>query len=248
MLIIGGSTEASALVAALAHRPDLDAVLSLAGRTATPIAQPIETRIGGFGGVDGFVDYIERARIGMIVDATHPFAARMSENARFAAERAAVKLIRLTRGAWEPGAGDRWREVPDMDAAVAALGEAPRRVFLTVGRLQLAAFVAAPRHFYLVRTIEPVPPGHGLREAIFIQARGPFSVDDEEALMRRHAIDILVTKNSGGRASAAKIEAARRLHLPVVLVRPPRESGDIVTSVEAVIAAIDAHRAVPRGV
>ena len=132
-----------------------------------------------------------------------------------------------------------------MAAVAAALGPVPRRVFLTIGRLQLAAFTPAPQHFYLVRTIDPVGPDHGLADAEFITARGPFSLADEEELMRRERMDVLVTKNSGGAASAAKLEAARRIGLPVILVRRPEEAGGALGISEAV-EAIAAHRTIVR--
>jgi precorrin-6A/cobalt-precorrin-6A reductase len=250
VLILGGSSEASALARALAGRSSVDAVLSLAGRTASPILPPLPLRTGGFGGIPGLVDYLRAEAIGVMVDATHPFAEQMSGNAQAAAAQTGIPLIRLTRPAWQAQEGDRWTEVADIKAAVDALGESPRRVFLTVGRLQLAAFARAPRHFYLVRTIDPVGAGHGLRAACFLEARGPFVAEDEERLMREHAVELLVTKNSGGTASAGKLEAARRLGLPVVLVRQPAGAGAAMSDIAEVIAAIEAHHTLPalRGV
>ena len=237
MLILGGSTEATALAAALAGRTDVAATLSLAGRLREPAPQALPTRVGGFGGIEGLVAYLHDERIALLVDATHPFAARMSANAREAARRAGVPLLDAGRPPWEPQPGDRWTQVDTMAAAAAALGAPPRHVFLTIGRLQLAAFAAAPQHRYLVRSIDPVDAGHGLTDARFVTARGPFAIDDEIALMREHGIEVLVTKNSGGPASAAKIEAARRLGLPVVLVRPHLGEGGL--RLEEVLAAID---------
>lgn len=238
MLILGGSTEASALAAALAGRRDVVATLSLAGRVRDPAPQPLPTRVGGFGGVDGLVAYLHREAVALLIDATHPFAATMSANAREASRRAGVPLLDAGRGGWAPEPGDRWSEVDTMVQAAFALGEAPRRVFLTIGRLQLKAFAAAPQHRYLVRSIEPVAEDHGLVDARFVTARGPFAVDEEIALMREHETDVLVSKNSGGTASFAKIEAARRLGLPVVLVRPP-EGGRERMGVDGVLREID---------
>jgi precorrin-6A/cobalt-precorrin-6A reductase len=249
-LILGGSSEASALAHALAERPAIEAVVSLAGRTVSPVVPPLPVRTGGFGGVPGLVEYLRTQRIGFIVDATHPFAEQMSRNAQAAAAETGISLIRLTRPAWRAQENDRWIEVDDMPAAVNALGECPRRVFLTVGRLQLAAFAHAPQHFYLVRTIEPVGDDHGLSDACFIEARGPFLTDSEDRLMQEHRIDVLVTKNSGGTASIAKLEAARRLGLEVILLRQPGELGDATSDIAKVIAAIEAHHTRPalRGV
>jgi precorrin-6A/cobalt-precorrin-6A reductase len=249
-LILGGSSEASALARALTQRPAIEAVVSLAGRTVSPVLLPLPVRTGGFGGIPGLVAYLRTQLIEFIVDATHPFAEQMSSNARAAAAQTGIPLIRLTRPAWRAQENDRWTEVDDMPSAVNALGECPRRVFLTVGRLQLAAFAHAPQHFYLVRTIDPVGDDHGLADARFIEARGPFLPECEERLMREHRIDVLVTKNSGGTASNGKLEAARRLGLEVILLRKPGELGDATSDIAKVIAVIEAHHARPalRGV
>lgn len=244
MLILGGTSEATALARALTGRMDIAASLSLAGRTRAPAAQPLPTRIGGFGGIEGLATYLRHDRIDVLVDATHPFATQISRHAREAARLTHCSLIALTRSAWQPQRGDDWHEVEDMDGAVTALGETPQRVFLTVGRLQLAAFAKAPRHHYLVRTIDPVDD-HGLPGATFIEARGPFDAVAEERLMRDHRIDILVTKNSGGEAAAGKLHAARALGFPVILVRRPEQGGTAMGVAEA-IAAIKAHRASAR--
>lgn len=238
MLILGGSTEASALAAALAGRADVAATLSLAGRVREPVPQPLPTRVGGFGGIEGLAAYLRDKGIRVLVDATHPFAATMSANAREAAQMAGVPLLDVGRSGWLPEEGDLWTEVASMAEAACALGAAASRVFLTVGRLQLAAFAAAPQHHYLVRSIDPVGADHGLADALFVTARGPFSVADECRLMRDHEIEVLVTKNSGGPASFAKIAATRRLGLPVVLVRPPAGAGAGL-GVDGVLAAID---------
>ena len=238
MLILGGSTEASALASALAGHSDVAATLSLAGRVREPAPQPLPTRVGGFGGVEGLASYLRDEGIRLLVDATHPFAATMSANAREAARLAGVLLLDVGRSGWLPEPGDLWTEVPTMADAARALGAAPRRVFLTVGRLQLAAFAAAPQHRYLVRSIDPVGEVHGIANADFVTARGPFAAEDEAALMRDHRIEVLVTKNSGGTASFAKIEAARRLGLPVVLVRQPAAAGAKL-GVDGVLAAIE---------
>ena len=248
ILVLGGSSEATMLAAALARRTDVSATLSLAGRTTMP-AMPIATRVGGFGGSKGLAAYIRANAIEIVIDATHPFAAQISLNAREAARLTGCRLIEIARPTWEPEPGDSWTEVATMAAAAAALGPVPRRVFLTVGRLQLAAFATEPQHHYLVRTIDPVGPDLGFANARFVEARGPFETDNERRLMEDHAIDVLVTKNSGGQAAAAKLAAARHLGLPVILVRRPAVVDRPSFSVEDALAAIGVHSAsVQRGV
>ncbi|WP_349371636.1 cobalt-precorrin-6A reductase [Salinarimonas sp.] len=225
ILLLGGTTEATALAHRLAARPDLPATLSLAGRTSAPRAAPLPTRIGGFGGVEGLVAFLRSEGVRAVVDATHPFAARMSRNAAEACRSAGVPLLALVRPEWTPGPGDRWTIVPDMAGAVAALGVAPKRVFLTVGRLELAAFEAAPQHAYLVRTIDPVGEV-ALPDLVEIRHRPPFDEAAERALMEAERIDVLVTKNSGAAATRPKLDAARALSLPVIVVaRPARPEG-----------------------
>ncbi|KMO19360.1 cobalt-precorrin-6A reductase [Methylobacterium platani] len=249
ILILGGTTEAAGLVRLLAARPDYDVTLSLAGRTATPLALPARTRTGGFGGADGLAAFLREHGIGALIDATHPFARVISRNAAAASAATGVPLLAIRRPAWTREPGDDWREVDSVAEAVAALGAAPRRVFLTVGRLELAAFAAAPQHRYLVRTIEPVGDALPGLDVTAIEARGPFGADDEEALMRRHGVAILATKNSGGRATYGKIAAARRLRLPVVIVRQPvLPEVARVADAGAALAWLDAHRATERGV
>lgn len=246
VLILGGTTEASALARRLADRADIAATLSLAGRTAKPMSHPIPTRVGGFGGAEGLARHLREERIDVLIDATHPFAARISANAAQAARATGTPLAAFTRPPWTPVAGDRWIEVADTEAAALALGEAPRRVLLTVGRLGLAAFRAAPQHRYVVRTIDPpepaeLPPDHRL-----ILDRGPFDRAAEARLMDEAGIEIVVTKNSGGTATYGKIEAARALKLPVVMVTPPApEDVPRFHDVEAVMAFLHPHRPPP---
>ncbi|MGX7705062.1 cobalt-precorrin-6A reductase [Methylobacterium sp. Gmos1] len=249
ILILGGTTEAAGLVRLLAGRPDYDVTLSLAGRTAAPLALPARTRIGGFGGAEGLAATLRDDRIAALIDATHPFARVISRNAALASRAAGVPLLAVRRPPWRQVAGDDWCEVDSVAGAVPALGEAPRRVFLTVGRLELAAFAAAPRHRYLVRTIEPVGDALPGIDVTAIEARGPFGPAEEEDLMRRHGVEVLVTKNSGGAATYGKIAAARSLGLPVVIVRQP-DLPDVprVAEAGAALAWLEAHRATDRGV
>jgi precorrin-6A/cobalt-precorrin-6A reductase len=246
ILVLGGTAEASALARALATRADLDAILSFAGRTKIPDGWPIRTRVGGFGGVEGLAAYLRSERIDAVVDATHPFATRISHNAQAACASTGTPIIVLTRPAWRREANDRWISVPALTEAPTALGEVRKRVFLTIGRLELAAFETAPQHHYLVRSIEPLDPRPRLPHLHFIAARGPFDVAAERALMQSENIEILVTKNSGAPATFAKIEAARQLDLPVVMIdRPAQADAPAVRDPSEVLAWIDRLQPAP---
>ncbi|HWL79798.1 MAG TPA: cobalt-precorrin-6A reductase [Roseomonas sp.] len=226
VLLLGGTTEGAALGRALVGDARFQATLSLAGATRAPRPQPLPTRIGGFGGVAGLVEYLQVKHIGAMVDATHPFAAQMTRNAAEAAARCGIPLLRVDRPAWAPQPGDDWAEFPDMVALAAALGERPRRVLLTVGQKELAPFRAAPWHHYVIRSVDPPDPDALPPEAEVLMATGPFALEEERALLRRHGIEVLVTKNSGGVAVAAKLAAARERGIPVrLLARPPAPEG-----------------------
>lgn len=222
ILILGGTTEASALAQLLAEHAEIVATLSLAGRTTEPKELPVRTRVGGFGGPQGLAEWIDAENVAAVIDATHPFAAQISRNAAEACEAAGVPLLAVRRPAWAPAGGDRWTEVASVADAVGALGAARRNVFLTVGRLELHHFAQSPQHRYLVRTIEPVPKCM-LPDLVTIRDRGPFDEEAETALMRRHGIEVLVTKNSGGTATYAKIAAARTLGIEVLIVQQPQK-------------------------
>ncbi|MDE0057973.1 MAG: cobalt-precorrin-6A reductase [Defluviicoccus sp.] len=250
ILLLGGTAEASALARRIADDGRLEGILSLAGATRAPAASPLATRIGGFGGADGLARYLGANRIDALLDATHPFATGISANARAAASAAGVPGLALLRPPWREAAGERWVRVPDMTAAAQALGDRPRRVFLTIGRKDLAPFRGTP-HSYVVRSVDPPPPEDLPAGATAIAARGPFAVDDEERLLERHRIDALVTKNSGGEATAAKLAAARRRGIPVVMVDRPPALGPAVETVDEVwdwLVARHAGTAALRGV
>jgi precorrin-6A/cobalt-precorrin-6A reductase len=240
VLILGGTTEARALGESVAKRGDLDVTLSLAGRTASPVPHAVPVRVGGFGGAAGLADYLTKERIDVLIDATHPYADIISENAVAAAEQTAVAFMTLRRPAWTAAPGDRWVEVRDTSAAVAAIGEAPRRVFLALGRNDLAPFAGAPQHHYLVRSVDPVDPPLPVPHADYITARGPFSEADDRGLMTAHGIEIVIAKNSGGAAAYGKIAAARALGLTVIMLqRPPAPETPAVATVEDTIAWLD---------
>jgi precorrin-6A/cobalt-precorrin-6A reductase len=190
--------------------------------------------------------FLVRERIGAVVDATHPFASRMSDNAIAACRATDTPLVVFTRPPWTREAGDRWIEVATIEEVVDALGQKPRTAFLTQGRLQLAAFARAPQHRYVVRAIDRPAEIDALPGYKLILARGPFSLADEAALMRNEGVDALVTKNSGGRATYAKIEAARALGIEVVIVdRPPPPEAETLHDLDAVMAWIAGHQRAP---
>ncbi len=240
VLILGGTTEARLLGERLAKRGDLDVMLSLAGRTASPVPHAVPIRVGGFGGAAGLADYLVVERIDALIDATHPYANIISENAAAAARRTAVPFLALRRPAWTAVAGDRWTEVNDTSAAVRAIGEKSRSVFVALGRNELAPFTGAPRHRYLVRSVDPVDPPLSLPHVAYVTARGPFSEADDRALMTAHKIDVVIAKNSGGSAAYGKIAAARALGIDVILLRrPAAPAAPAVETMEDAIAWLD---------
>jgi precorrin-6A/cobalt-precorrin-6A reductase len=240
ILILGGTLEARQLAARLRGRADVTVTLSLAGRTSAPAAQPVPVRVGGFGGAEGLAAYLRAERIAALIDATHPYAATISANAARAAAVAGVRLLALRRPPWQSIAGDRWIEVADGREAVRALGIAPRRVFLALGRKELAPFGAAAQHHYLVRSVDPVDPPLPVPHASYVVARGPFAEAAERDLLVAHAIDAIVAKNSGGAATYGKIAAARALGIEVILLRRPHlPPAPSVASVEEAAAWLD---------
>jgi precorrin-6A/cobalt-precorrin-6A reductase len=239
ILILGGTTEARRLAERLASRPGLVVTLSLAGRTAAPAAQPVPVRVGGFGGASGLAAFLAAQAIDVLIDATHPYAAQISANAADAAAHVRIPLLVIERPAWEPADGDRWTEVADMRAAVAALGTAPWRVFLALGRNELRPFEAAPQHFYLVRSVDPVEPPLALPQAVYLTGRGPFDEAAEHALLVQHRIAVIVAKNSGGGATYGKIAAARQLGLPVIMLQRPAPRAGAAEDIEEALARLD---------
>jgi len=236
ILILGGTTESRQLAERLAGRRNLQVTLSLAGRTRQPLEQAVPTRHGGFGGVEGLVKYLQDQHVGLLVDATHPFAVNMSQHAVAAAGVTGTPILAVRRAPWTAVPGDRWTEVESAEAAIEALGRMPRRVFITIGRHGLSALSQAPQHRYLIRTVDPVEPPLGLPDAHYIQARGPFDAAAERTLFLAHAIDRVVAKNSGGEATYGKLAAARALQVPVILIRTPTSAD--CPSVDNVNAAL----------
>jgi len=221
VLLLGGTTEARRLAEAIAGRTDVAATLSLAGRTQRPLVAGLPTRHGGFGGVAGLTAYLRDEAIEAVVDATHPFAAQMSQHAVAACRDAGVALARLERAPWTPGPADRWIRVADLAGAATALANCGEHVLLTVGSHSLAPFEGVTGKTWLVRSIDAPDPPPAFARWTLVQSRGPFEVADEIELMRAHAIEVVVSKNSGAAATRAKIDAARALGLPVVMVERP---------------------------
>ncbi|MFJ9089022.1 cobalt-precorrin-6A reductase [Streptomyces sp. NPDC102384] len=238
VLILGGTTEARSLAEAL--HPHVRVTSSLAGRVAAPRLPVGEVRIGGFGGAEGMAEWVCEHAVSAVIDATHPFAETISFNAARAAATAHVPLLALRRPGWVPGVGDDWREVASLEEAAEAVRGAGR-VFLTTGRMGLAAFAHVDDAHFLVRSVDAPEPPFPPRMEVLLD-RGPFTLDAERAVLADHAIDVLVTKDSGGAATSPKLTAAREAGVPVVVVRrPPVPDGvPVATTVEEAVTWLNA--------
>jgi precorrin-6A/cobalt-precorrin-6A reductase len=220
VLLLGGTTEASQIGRELAAA-GIAGVYSYAGRTATPVAQPLPTRVGGFGGVDGLAEYIGREQITHVIDATHPFASQISRNAVAACAKTSTPLIAYLREPWVEAPGDKWRHVATVEDAAAALPDQPARIFLAIGRQHLAPFAAQPQHSYLLRLVDAPDTALPLPKAEIVLARGPFTIVGDLALLRDYCITHVVARNAGGEGAKAKLDAARALGLPVIMIDRP---------------------------
>jgi precorrin-6A/cobalt-precorrin-6A reductase len=218
VLVLGGTAEARQLASALHGRPGLAVTSSLAGRVAVPLLPPGDVRIGGFGDVDGLRRWLREKDVDAVVDATHPFATAMTDHAVAATTETGVPLLVLRRDGWRAGPGDRWHRVPDAAAAATLLPGLGERVFLAIGHP--SAFAGLDDRWFLLRAVDPLPPPLPANHHLVL-ARGPFTADAERALLREHRIDVVVTRDSGGAMTAAKLVAARELGLPVVLLDRP---------------------------
>ncbi len=247
LLILGGTSDARLLAKETAVL-GLRAIYSYAGRTRAPEALPIPTRIGGFGGPDGLAEYIANSRITHLIDATHPFAAQISENAVLASRKTGVPLIALARPPWKSPNDDDWIIAPDMDSAVAALNVDPLRVFLAIGRTEIAHFATQPQHHYLLRFVDPpdAPPPFPQHEIVI--DKGPFELEGDTTLLKTHRIDLVVSKNSGGDGARAKIDAAQALDLPVLMIDRPKLPDRTEVSTPQDVLDWIAHTGTQRGV
>lgn len=220
VLVLGGTTEARRLAESLHSRGER-VTTSLAGRVAAPRLPRGEVRIGGFGGTEGLAAWLREHQVDVLIDATHPFAGTISFHAARAADQAHVPLLALRRPGWVPVAGDDWHRVDSLAQAAEVLPSLGRRVFLTTGRMGLASFAHLDGLWFLVRSVDPPEPPHPARMRVLLD-RGPFTLDGERALLAEHAVDVLVTKDSGAAATSPKLAAAREAGLPVVVIsRPP---------------------------
>jgi precorrin-6A/cobalt-precorrin-6A reductase len=236
ILILGGTTEARTLAAKLVELRQ-DVVTSLAGVTAEPLLPAGRVRRGGFGGADGLAAYLTAEKFDVIVDATHPFAAQISANAVAAAAQTGVKLLRLERPDWKPETGDDWRDVADMNEAIAVLPD-QAKVFVSTGRKGLGGLFAREDLSGVIRAIEPLAEDVPARWTVQLE-RPPFSLQHEAALFKQHAITHLLTKNAGGAVMATKLLAARQLRVPVVMIaRPVKPILVCYSTIDAVVAAV----------
>lgn len=237
VLILGGTTEAYDLAAALVAHGVSRVVTSFAGRTKSPRLPAGEWRSGGFGGAEGLGEYLRAERFDAVIDATHPFAAAMAFNVAEACAQENTALLRLEREAWRPGAGDRWTEVDTLEDAATILRREAKRVLMAVGRQELAPFVSLDDIWFLIRSVEAPDPIPAFKQFELLLSRGPFDVAGERALLRDKRIDMIVCKNSGGTATQAKLIAARELGIPVAMKRrPPRPDLQIAYTIAEAMA------------
>jgi precorrin-6A/cobalt-precorrin-6A reductase len=235
ILILGGTAEARELATEL-HGQGHHVITSLAGRVARPRLPAGEVRIGGFGGPEALAAWLHEHEIAAVVDATHPFAERISASAARAAEQAGVPLLRLERPGWIESPGDRWHWVDDLDQAAARVPELGSRVLLTTGRQGLPAFADVSEAWFLIRCVDPPDDPLPLHCEVLLD-RGPYTREGELALIDDHGIDVVVTKDSGGDLTRAKLDAARERGLTVIVVRrPPRRETETVSVVDEVVA------------
>ena len=244
VLLLGGTSEARMLAARLDGDDRFTVETSLAGATENPLPVAGESRRGGFGGTVGLVCYLRAVSVDIVIDCTHAFAAKISRNAAEACDQTRTERLVVQRPPWEKTEGDHWLEVSDVSEAVESVAQRGRRVFLTIGRQGIAAFSDCRDAWFLIRSIDQPKQTIEVENYQLLQARGPFDFVSEKALLETNRIDLIVTKNSGGADTYAKIEAARVLGLPVVMIRRPTPpAGTVVPSVNEALAWLDGRYA-----
>lgn len=238
ILILGGTGEGIELASRLSQWGQVRTISSLAGRVDEAKRPEGVVRIGGFGGVDGLESYLTKNAIDVVVDVTHPFAAQISRNAELACARSGLPLVALIRPPWVQVTGDLWHEVADFQDAARLVDSRSGRVFLSIGRQEVESFAGYENAWFLIRAIQE-PTGRLPRHRDVLLQRGPFNLDEELRLLQDHSINCVVSKNSGGSATYAKIQAARLLGIPVVMIkRPAKHKVPTVETLESAISVI----------
>jgi len=241
ILILGGTRHALDLASQLCRLRNYRVITSLAGRTKSPTIPDGEVRMGGFGGIPAMVEYLEKESVDIVADATHPFATTISSNAAQAVTTAGISRIMLQRAPWQPIEGDHWEEFPDLETAASNLA-AKSRCFLTIGRQELGCFNQCKDIWFLVRMIDEPEGALPLSHYEVVTGLPMADATGEKTLMQTHRIDTLITKNSGGKRSAAKLKAARELNIRVMMInRPATPEGTAVTTVDSVVEWIKNH-------
>lgn len=239
ILLLAGTAEGRKVAGALTARPGWEVIASLAGATADPAAYPCPTRIGGFGGAAGLAAYLTAEGIEALVDATHPFAETITGNAVAAARSAGVPYLRLERPGWSPGGAAMWREVADLETAAAAPPPGARAL-LAIGVQGLAPFAARRDVWWLARVIQRPRDAPDFARGAYLEARPPYRLEAEQALMRAQRITHLIAKNSGGPSGWPKIAAAAALGVETVLIRrPAAPDAPVVDTIDAVMDWLD---------
>ncbi|WP_353930815.1 cobalt-precorrin-6A reductase [Okeanomitos corallinicola TIOX110] len=236
VLILGGTGDARELAARVANITEIQAIASLSGATREPVTPVGNVRVGGFGGVAGLVNYLREMQIDVLIDATHPFANQISENATKAAQEVGISRLLLNRPPWEKLPGDNWLEVNNNIDAAATLENQNQRVFLTIGRQEISTFAHLQNIWFLMRMIDPPKADSIIPNGLILYDKGPFNLEKERDILIQYSIDTIVSKNSGGNATYSKIIAARELGIKVVMVkRPPVPEGEQVADVEGAV-------------
>lgn len=247
ILLLAGTSEARQLAEVLASQPGFDVTASLSGATRSPRDLPVATRVGGFGGREGQIEYLRKNEIEVLVDATHPFANRISQRSWEICADLGLPFLQILRRPWQAASGDRWTMVENGDQAADHIADGSR-VFLATGRQTLSEFAGLAKCYLICRQIDPPEQVFPFPNGEYLIGRPPFSVQDEYRLFQDLKVDWLVVKNAGGAASRTKLDAARRLAMPVLMLdRPPPPDGPRVqTAQQALVWIKDQQKRVAR--